>query len=132
MVPQEDGAPGPAARRLRTGEHTMSETKQRKLWANHLKDEAVALEQQQESAGAEHSPMEGPLPYSADDLEVAVRAEHERCAAIAQAWAQEHKLKGAFAAFTDNELRAAALVARAIASDITAQAEPDRHVTPSS
>lgn len=102
----------------------MSDTKQRKLWANHLKDEATALGLQQERAGDEHSPMEGPLPHSVDDLELAVRAERERCAAIAQAWAQEHKLKGAFATFTESELRAAALAAGAIASDILAQAEP--------
>lgn len=100
----------------------MSNREQRKLWAAHRKDEATALQAQQASAGAGHSPVEGPLPHSADDLTLAVAsavdAERRRCVAIARGWEEEEKLQAAFASFTRDEVRAAALLARAVADEI--------------
>lgn len=100
----------------------MSNREQRKLWADHRKDEAAALQEQQVSAGAGHSPVEGPLPHSADDLAAAVAsavdAERRRCVAIAREWEEEEKLQAAFASFTRDEVLAAALLARAMADEI--------------
>lgn len=92
----------------------MADTVQRKLWAEHRRDEAVARQAQQRSAGDTHSPLPGPLPYSEDDLDQAVRAERERCAAVADGWADEGSLRRVFADMTEWELRAAAEVARAV------------------
>ncbi|GAB3655038.1 hypothetical protein [Ramlibacter alkalitolerans] len=100
----------------------MSGNEQRKQWAEHIEDEARALEAQQHAAGGTHTPVEGPLPYSADQLAAAVAdavaAERERCAAIADRWGSEARLREAFGAFTQAELRAAGATARAIGSDI--------------
>jgi hypothetical protein len=100
----------------------MSGTDQRKQWAEHIEDEAKALEAQQHSAGGTHTPLEGPLPYSADQLTAAVAeavaAERQRCAELADRWSSEAKLLEAFADFTEWELRAASATARAVASDI--------------
>ena len=100
----------------------MSSIEQRKQWAEHIKDEAKALEVQQQAAGGTHSPVEGPLPYSADDLAVAVAAavtaERQRCAEIADGWSAEAKLRDAFGDFTEWELRAATATARAVGNDI--------------
>ena len=92
----------------------MSTTRQRAQWAEHLKDEAVELRAQQLSAGSTHSPVEGPLPHSTDALEAAVRAERERCCAIASRWTSEAEVQGAFAEWTQWETRAAMEMARAI------------------
>jgi hypothetical protein len=96
----------------------MTDSTQRKQWAEHRRDEAAALQAQQRSAGDSHSPVAGPLPFSADDLESAVRAERERCAVIADGWASEGRLRQAFADMTEWELRAAAEVARAVGRSI--------------
>jgi hypothetical protein len=100
----------------------MSVIDQRKQWAEHIRDEAKALELQQHSAGSTHSPMEGPLPYSADQLATAiataVAAERQRCAEIADSWGTEARLHDAFGDFTEWELRAAAATARAVGNDI--------------
>jgi hypothetical protein len=100
----------------------MSSIEQRKQWAEHMKDEAKALEKQQQAAGGTHSPMEGPLPHSADDLAVAVAAavaaERKRCAEIAGRWSAEAQLRSAFGDFTEPELRAAAATARAVGNEI--------------
>jgi len=96
----------------------MSESKQRSQWAEHLRDEAQARHAQQQTAGATHEPKAGPLPFSVDDLELAVRAERERCAAIADGWASEAALREAFADMTEWELKAAAEVARAVGRSI--------------
>ena len=50
-----------------------------------------------------------------DNLPEAVRAERERCTAIAEAWSAESKLRETFSDFTEWELRASAEVARVIA-----------------
>lgn len=96
----------------------MSNTTQRAQWAEHLKDEAVELQAQQRAAGSTHSPVEGPLPHSADALESAVRAERERCCAIASRWTSEAEVHRAFAEWTEWETRAAVEMARAILRDI--------------
>ncbi len=92
----------------------MSETRQRAQWAEHLKDEAVELRAQQVSAGGTHSPVAGPLPHSADALDDAVRAERNRCCAIASHWTSEAEVHLAFAEWTEWEVRAATEMARAI------------------
>ena len=46
----------------------MSGMAQRKEWAEHIRDEARALEVQQHAAGGTHSPVEGPMLYSAEQL----------------------------------------------------------------
>jgi hypothetical protein len=98
----------------------MSNTRQRAQWAEHLKDEAVELRAQQVSAGSTHSPVEGPLPHSADVLEAAVHAERERCCAIASRWTSEVEVHRAFAEWTEWETRAAMEMARAILREISA------------
>ena len=92
----------------------MSDTRQRAQWAEHLKDEAVELRAQQVSAGGTHSPVAGPLPHSADALDAAVRAERERCCALASRWTSEAEVHLAFAEWTEWEARAAVEMARAI------------------
>jgi hypothetical protein len=99
----------------------MNDSDQRNQWADHLRDEADARQAQQRSAGATHEPLQGPLPFSADDLEQAVRAERERCAAIADRWASPAAVSEAFADMTEWELKAAAEVAGAIGRSIRGQ-----------
>jgi hypothetical protein len=100
----------------------MSAIDKRQQWAQHLQDEAKALERQQEAAGSTHSPVEGPLPYSADQLAeavaIAVAAERQRCAQIAESWTVEARLLEVFGDFTEWELRAASATARAVGSEI--------------
>ena len=100
----------------------MSSIEQRKQWAEHIKDEAKALHEQQQAAGDTHSPLEGPLPHTADDLAAAVAAavtaERQRCAEIADRWSAQANLRGTFGDFSESELRAAAATARAIGNDI--------------
>ena len=92
----------------------MSDTAQHAQWAEHLKDEAVELQVQQESAGDTHSPLAGPLPHSVGDLDAAIQAERERCVRIAEGWASQDALRSAFPGLSEGELRAAVDVAHAI------------------
>ena len=100
----------------------MSNTEQRKQWAEHIDDEARALERQQRSAGGTHSPVEGPLPHSEDDLAdavaAAVRAETRRCAGIADSWREDARLLAAFPGLTPAERITAAAMAAAIADEV--------------
>jgi hypothetical protein len=111
-------------------ERDLSTSDQRKLWAEHMEDEARALDLQQQEAGSTHSPVEGPLPYSADELNqavaAAVAAERQRCAQIADNWTDETRLMQAFNGSTAAELRAAAAVARAVGDEIRTTTEPAR------
>lgn len=106
----------------------MSTNEQRKQWAEHLADERQALQIQQRAAGETHSPTEGPLPHTVDQLDAAVAAavaaERQRCAEIAAAWASESRLRHAFGDFTAEELRAAAAAASAVADEIRSAAGP--------
>lgn len=108
----------------------MSTSEQRKQWAQHIADEGRALELQQEAAGATHSPTEGPMPYTVNQLEsavaAAVAAERLRCAGIADTWCEEAKVLATFADFTEWELRASAATARALAAEIRNGAAPRR------
>lgn len=69
---------------------------QRDEWAEHLKDEARAIAQQQVSAGVTHEPVSGPLPYTQDQLTAAVAAavlsERERCVELVQSIVTDPKL----------------------------------------
>lgn len=100
----------------------MSTNEQREQWAAHIADEGRALDLQQRAAGGTHSPAEGPLPHTADELEsavaAAVAAERQRCAEIADSWGEEAKVLETFAEFTQWEVRASASTARAIAAEI--------------
>ena len=100
----------------------MTDAKQRAQWSEHMKDEATQLQAQQALAGGDHSPVGGPLPFSANDLDGAVsgavRAECEACAAVAEAWAMGGTVQAAFADVTPAQLRIAQDVARAIAQAI--------------
>jgi hypothetical protein len=100
----------------------MSGNEQRRQWAEHMRDEARELEVQQHSAGGTHTPVEGPLPFSADQLAAAVAnavaAERQRCAEIAERWSSEATLLAAFGDFTQRELRGASATARAVAGEI--------------
>jgi hypothetical protein len=108
----------------------MSPTDQRKQWAQHIEDEARALEMQQHAAGGSHTPVAGPLPFSADELAVAVAnavaEERRRCAEVAERWSSEARLLEAFGDFTEWELRAASATARAVGSEIRSGAAPVR------
>ena len=100
----------------------MSNTDQRKQWAEHMDDEARALQVQQQAAGGTHSPVEGPLPHSENDLTdavaAAVLAERQRCARLADSWREDAKLIGAFTGLTEAQRRAAAEVAIAIGNEL--------------
>ena len=99
----------------------MTKPDQREQWAEHLRDEAVERQSQQRSAGGSHMPVGGPLPFSADDLEAAVRGERERCAALVDRWAEEGSLRRAFPAFTDSQLQAAREALRTAARSVRDQ-----------
>lgn len=98
----------------------MSDPEQRRQWADHLKDEADALQQQQDAAGATNVPLAGPLPHTADDLAQGRLAERTRCAQAAEAWADPARLAAAFPGFTPAQRDAAAEVARAIGAELRA------------
>ena len=106
----------------------MSTTDQRKQWADHIADEGRALELQQRAAGATHSPSEGPLPYTENELlaaaAAAVAAERERCARVADRWCAEAKLLEHFGHFTEAELRAGSVTACTVAAEIRRGDEP--------
>lgn len=102
----------------------MSHTDDDKLWARHMRDEARALEAQQVTAGSTHSPVERHASFTQAQLDAAVQAERERCAAAAERWSQADTLRAAFANFTGAQQEAAAAAARAVASDIRRAAEP--------
>lgn len=100
----------------------MSNTEQRRQWAEHMDDEAKALQWQQRAAGGTHSPVEGPLPHSENDLAqavaAAVHAERQRCAGIADRWREAALLPGTFPSQTEAERRAAAAIAAAIGDEM--------------
>lgn len=98
----------------------MSDPEQRRQWADHLKDEAEALQEQQDAAGAMHVPLAGPLPHSADDLAESRLAERTRCAQVALEWADPARLEAAFPRFTPAQREAAAAVANAIGAALRA------------
>jgi hypothetical protein len=87
-----------------------------------MKDEAVAQEAQQASAGDSHTPLAGPLPYSAANLDDAIRwavhAERERCANIAAAWSLDQRLREAWPHLTQPQLDLARDVAQAVSAQI--------------
>ena len=97
----------------------MSDPAQRNEWAKHMKDEARAIARQQASAGASHGPVEGPLPYSHDNMAVAVRAavdaERERCAKVAASFASDAQLLLVLGDVPGEQRAAGAAVARRIA-----------------
>lgn len=103
----------------------MTDPRQRRQWADHLKDEAAALQAQQDSAGGTHVPQAGPLPHSADDLDQSRRdaraAERDRCADIAQEWADPSRIDAAFPGFTAAQREAASAAATAISAAIRAR-----------
>ena len=98
----------------------MSDPEQRRQWADHLKDEADALQEQQDAAGVTHVPLAGPLPHSADDLEETRLAQRTRCAEIAHEWADPARLAAAFPGFTPAQRDAAAEGAHAIGAALRA------------
>lgn len=65
----------------------------RASWLVVQRDEADALSEQQASAGAEHGPVSGPGPYGDHGVnmavELAVKAERERCVGITMEWAHQ-------------------------------------------
>lgn len=98
----------------------MSDTEQRNEWAAHLRDEARAIAQQQLAAGSTHEPMAGPLPHSEAAMAAAAgtaeRAERERCAALADAFADDAVLQRELPDATREQRDAAAAIARRIAA----------------
>jgi hypothetical protein len=102
----------------------VNQSSQREQWAEHLNDEASARRDQQAAAGPSHRPLEGPLPFSAENLEratkAAVSAERERCAGLADGAAKEERLAAAFPQFTEAQRQAAAEALSALAADMRA------------
>jgi hypothetical protein len=99
----------------------MSEADQRKQWSDHMKDEAIALEEQQTSAGDTHSPVQrwDARPGGADaEVSAATAAERQRCAGMADSWADAPRLQRAFPDFSEAELAAAGAALRALAAEI--------------
>jgi len=97
----------------------MSDKAQRKQWAEHLRDEAGAIAEQQVTAGTTHGPVEGPLPHTRNDTSAAahdaVMSERQHCAAIVASYAEGTKLAQALPDATPEQLQAAAALARHIA-----------------
>lgn len=106
----------------------MSDRAQRALWAEHLRDEAGAIAEQQVTAGDTHSPVEGPLPHTRNDAVAAVRdavlAEREQCAALAASFAGEAKLLQAVHDATPEQLQFGAALARQIGEAIRTRTDP--------
>lgn len=100
----------------------MSDKAQRALWAEHLRDEADAIAEQQVTAGDSHTPLEGPLPHSRNAAvaaaQVAVLAEREQCAALAGSFASEALLREVLGEATPAQLQSAATLALHIAEAI--------------
>lgn len=101
---------------------------QERQWADHLRDEARALQHQQAAAGDTHSPTERVHPYTeqdlADHLRRAVQAERVRCAGIARAWAEPGRLASRFPGLDKEQLRLLLSVAAAIAQDFSTGDDP--------
>jgi len=97
----------------------VSDKTQRALWAEHLRDEADAIAEQQATAGGSHSPVEGPLPHSRNETVAvaagAVLAERENCAALAGSFTTEAMLRQVLGDATPGELQSAANLALHIA-----------------
>lgn len=55
----------------------MTSSKERR-WRRHMADEAVAIAEQQASAGGDHSPVKGPQPHSDHELNALVKASAEQ------------------------------------------------------
>lgn len=96
-----------------------NDKRQRAQWAEHLRDEAGAIAEQQASAGTTHGPVEGPLPHSRNDTATAahdaVMSERQHCAAIVASYAAEAKLLAILPDATPEQLLAAAAAVRHIA-----------------
>jgi hypothetical protein len=107
----------------------MTDKKQRAQWAEHLRDEAGAIAQQQASAGTTHEPVEGPLPHTRNDTATAARdavmAERQHCASIVASYAAQAKLLQVLPDATPEQLRAAAALVRHIADAVRAGADSE-------
>lgn len=108
----------------------MNNQAQRNQWAEHLRDEAGAIAEQQASAGHTHGPVEGPLPHTRDHTAAAaqdaVLAEREDCAAVAASFATPARLADILPDAAPDELERAAALAHRIAEAIrTRAALPD-------
>lgn len=68
-------------------------SRERAAWMAMQRDEAAALRHQQESAGDQHGPVEGPGPYGDHGVnmavELAIRTERQRCVSVVLDWADE-------------------------------------------
>ena len=105
----------------------MSDKEQRALWAEHLRDEADAIAEQQSTAGDSHAPLEGPLPHTRNETvaaaQDAVLDERERCAALAGSYTTEAALRQVLGEATPAELQSAARLALHIAQAIRSHAD---------
>lgn len=105
----------------------MNNQAQRDQWAEHLRDEAGAIAEQQALAGDTHGPVEGPLPHTRDDTAAAaqdaVLAEREHCAAVAASFAARARLLELLPHATADQLDTAAALAGQIAEAIRTRAD---------
>ena len=106
----------------------MTNERQRQQWADHMRDEADAIDAQRASAGGRHEPQEKPLPFSRNDMsdagEAASFGERRRCAQIAMAFASEAVLREQFPDWTAQQLRDVVLLATRIAQAIEGSGLP--------
>lgn len=113
MAPQPPEAANDAA----------STARDRATWLDVQRDEATALKEQQASAGASHGPVEGPGPYGDHGVnmavELAVKAERERCVSILSRWAEHCDHTG-----RPVEAQLARNMAAALARVVPAEGEP--------
>jgi hypothetical protein len=74
----------------------MSSSKERR-WRRHMADEAVAIAEQQASAGGGHSPVKGPQPHSNHELNDLARASAEQacrdCSQLLESLIQDFRLR---------------------------------------
>lgn len=93
-----------------------------KQWERHIRDEADALHEQQESAGPDVRPVAGPGPYGDHATNIYVReavmAERERCVRQAALCATEPALREKLGAISARDRKVAQALVNAIVNAI--------------
>jgi hypothetical protein len=100
-----------------------------KQWAQHVRDEASLLHEQQEAAGPHVRPVVGPGPYGDHATNIYVReavlAERERCVRQAALCAAEPALREKLGAVSARDRKVAQALVNAIFTAIRSDDEPE-------
>jgi hypothetical protein len=100
-----------------------------KQWKRHIRDEATAINAQQESAGPDHRPVAGPGLYGDHATNISVReavlAERERCVRQVGLCTAEAALRETIGAISDRDRQVAQAVAGAIVAALRSDDSPE-------